>query len=342
MSRRPTISDLAKETGLSVATVDRVLNGRPNVSTRAIARVAEAAERLGYHASRLAKYRAEEASRPPAHLGFVLQKPQQAFYRDFARRIEQAVKDRPDVNGTAHIHFPDTQGIDDYAAAIEETARVSDVVAIVAPNHPRLTGLVQEISATGKPVFTLLNDLAQEYRRAYFGTDNIKVGRIAAWMLTTYLNAPGELAIFVGSGRWYGHMLRETGFQGYLRQHASDFRLLDSMVNLDTRQVTYEATLDLLNRRPDVRGIYVAGGGMEGAIEALRETRPPGRVGLVVNELTPESRAGLVDRYVIMALATPLDELCRRCVAAMVDARSDSGASGQVFLGPDVFVPESI
>ena len=36
--------------------------------------------------------------------------------------------------------------------------------------------------------------------------------------------------------------------------------------------------------------MYLAGGGMEGAISALREVRQPGQVSLVVNELTPDTR----------------------------------------------------
>lgn len=342
MARRPTLSDLAREAGLGVATVDRALNGRSNVSTRAIARVAEAAERLGYHGSGLARLRVDATARPAVRLGFILQKPGQAFYRNFAAHLETAVVARDDVRGTAVIRFPETQGIEDYEKVIETTAKGVDALALVAPNHPRLSELVAKHQRNGLPVFTLLNDLAQDSRQGYFGTDNLKVGRIAAWMLTTALRTPGELAVFVGSGRWYGHMMRETGFQSYLRQHAPDFRMLDTLVNLDTRQVTYEATLDLLNRRPDLRGIYVAGGGMEGAIEALREARPAGRVGLVVNELTPESRAALMDRYALMAIATPLDDLCRRCVAAMISASSSGSATGQVFLPPDLHVPESI
>ena len=91
------------------------------------------------------------------------------------------------------------------------------------------------------------------------------------------MHDPGKLAVFVGGYRWHGHELRETGFRSYLREYAPDFSVLDTMVNLETRQLTYEATLNLLDRNPDLRGLYCAGGGMEGAIAALRETRGAAR-----------------------------------------------------------------
>ncbi|WP_051835174.1 LacI family DNA-binding transcriptional regulator [Lacrimispora celerecrescens] len=42
------IYDVAQETGLSVSTVSRALNGYSDVSAKTRARVVEAAERLGY------------------------------------------------------------------------------------------------------------------------------------------------------------------------------------------------------------------------------------------------------------------------------------------------------
>ena len=119
--------------------------------------------------------------------------------------------------------------------------------------------------------------------------------------------------------------------------------MLDTVVNLETRQVTYGATLKLLNRQPDLRGIYVAGGGMEGAIAALREVRPAGKVALVVNELTSESRKALIDRYVTMVIATPLQELCCDLVEMMVDAVAGkpNTTPSQHFLTPQLYVPES-
>ena len=49
------------------------------------------------------------------------------------------------------------------------------------------------------------------------------------------------------------------------------FEVLDAVVNLETRQLTHEALLGVMARHPDLVGVYCAGGGMEGAIAALRE-----------------------------------------------------------------------
>jgi hypothetical protein len=174
-----------------------------------------------------------------------------------------------------------------------------------------------------------LNDFAQGVRENYVGMNNLKVGRIAASMMATAVHVPGKLAVFVGGYRWHGHELRETGFRSFIRELAPAFTILETRVNLETRQLTYEATLDLLQRHPDLRGIYLAGGGMEGAIAALREVRAPGEVALIVNELTPESRAALQDRYVVMVISTPLAALCRDLMGLMRDAVRQVRASGR-------------
>jgi LacI family transcriptional regulator len=61
MVSRPTINDLAKKAGVSVATVDRVLNRRLPVREDTAIRVVEAAEAIGYHATGLLKRRIAES-----------------------------------------------------------------------------------------------------------------------------------------------------------------------------------------------------------------------------------------------------------------------------------------
>jgi LacI family transcriptional regulator len=227
---------------------------------------------------------------------------------------------------------------------MDELAPHVDALAATAVTHVELGDAVHRFQAAGKPCFALLNDFAQGIRRSYIGLNNIQVGRIAAHMATTAVHRPGKVGIFVGGHRWHGHELRETGFRSYFREHAPQFEVLNTLVNLETRQLTYEATLDLLSRHPSLCAIYCAGGGMEGAIAALRETRKPRDVALIVNELTPESRRALTDRYVELAIGTPLARVCDDLFALARTAleSSETVFPGQHFLQPELYLPESI
>ena len=119
--------------------------------------------------------------------------------------------------------------------------------------------------------------------------------------------------------------------------------MLEAQINLETRQLTYEATQALLARHPTLRGIYVAGGGMEGAIAALREAKRPD-VALIVSAFTPESRAALATGVATMVIDTPLEKLCRALIAEMTRAALGPSEMDRValYLPPDLHVGESV
>lgn len=335
--------DVAREAGVSVATVDRVLNRRATVREATAKRVADAAHRIGYHASLLIEQRLR-TEQPPLRMGFLLQKERQAFYRTFAQELQHAVDAAVDVRGSAVLRFSASQVAADVAANLREFIGEVDVLAATAINHPLIADAVRDLGDAGIPVFSLLSDYAQDIRIGYIGLNNLKIGRVAAWMLATAMHRPDKVAVFVGGHRWHGHELREAGFRNYFREYLPACRVLDTLVNLETRELTYEATLDLLGRHPDIGGIYVAGGGMEGAIAAVEEARQPGDIALVVNELTTESRNALASRHVTMVNATPLNVLCPLLITQMQEAvLGDAGkVSGQRFLEPLIYVPESV
>jgi LacI family transcriptional regulator len=341
LARRPTAKDVAREAGVSVTTVDRAINGRAQVRPETLRKIAEAAHRIGYHGHVLFQRRLD-ASVPEMNLGFLLLKQSQEFYKNFAKEIERSVAARTDIRGTATIRFSSSQSPTEFAQLLTELGTSCDAIAATAVNDQKLDGIVHELKGRGISVFSLLNDFAQGIRKSYVGLNNMKIGRLAAWLITKTVHEPGKLAIFVGGNRWHGHDLREVGFRSFVREAGAGFAVLDTLVNLETRQLTYEATLDLLDRHPDLKGIYVAGGGMEGAIAALRERFDHPRVVLVVNELTVESRAALIDGYASMVIVTPLPELCRDLVEMMISSvnRPDDGPPGQHFLEPRVLLPE--
>ncbi|MEO1238467.1 MAG: LacI family DNA-binding transcriptional regulator [Pseudomonadota bacterium] len=341
MARRPTISDLARAAGVSTATVDRVLNGRGMVRADTAAKVLRAAEDIGFHAAALIGHRLTPV-RASLRVGFLLQKSRQAFWQDFALAAEDAARHLSVFDARAEITFLPSQSPQDAAQAIEHMAGRVDAIAGTLVSDDRVSAAVDRAQGAGVPCFALLNDFAQGVRHSYIGMNNLKVGRVAAHMIGAVLRRPGKVAVFVGGSRWHGHALRETGFRTYFREMAPEVTVLDTLINLETRQVTYEATLDLLARHPDLAGLYVAGGGMEGALAALREVRGPGEVTLVVNELTPESRAALADGYAALAIATPLESVCARVFEYAGQLMGDDAppVPSQEFLRPGLILPE--
>lgn len=322
MAKRPTIKDVAREARLSVATVNRVIAGSSNVREETGRAVAQAAHKIGYHAVGLIEQRLQP-NLPRLKIGFLLQKEKQEFYQNLTRELTQAAADFAQANCDVVVEYCHSQAPADVAEQFLKMGPKVQVLGAVAINHPTVTAAVVELKEKGVETFALLTDYAQGERLGYIGLNNLKVGRGAASMLSIAARKPGKIAIFVGGHRWHGHELREAGFRAFFRERPT-FQILETLVNLETRQLTREATLDLLERHPDIVGIYVAGGGMEGAIAALREVRAPGEVALVVNELTQDSKMALIDGYVTLINETPLPQLSRELVELMFEATKNS------------------
>ncbi len=341
MARRPGLVELAEAAGVSLATVDRALNGRERVRGDTVARIAAAARRLGHPAA--LRLSGVLADLPEVRFGVVLHKQGQDFYKAFAEELHRALGEAKGVRGKLVLEFSTSQAPSEMARLLRGMAGRCDVLAATAVNHPEVTEAVEHLRGTGMHVFSLLSEFAEGARTGYLGLDNLKHGRTAAWLMALATEGPGKLALFVGGHRWHGHELRETGFRAYLREHAPRLEVLEAMVNLETRQLTYEATLALLARHANLRGVYVAGGGMEGAIAALREARRP-EVALIVSALTADSRAALGEGVATLVLDTPLEKLCRALYATMTRAALGQGEVErlQVFLPPDLHVGESV
>lgn len=343
MAHRPTIEQVAEAAGVSVATVDRVLNKRAHVRAKTAKLVHDAALEIGFHASGLIGRRIRE-DLPEYRLGFLLLDTGATFYGAFARRLAEAVQSDPDFRGVCTVDRASPRAPDEIAAKLAAMASRCMAVGVVAPEHPAVSAAVQNLGERGVPVFALLSDFASGQRRAYVGVHNGKVGRTAAWMIANSARRPGRVAIFVGSHRFHGHEAREMGFRAYFREHAPQFSVLETLVNFEDLDVTRDAVTALVERHEDFVGCYVAGGGMEGAIEALRAMEPVRRPIMICNELTALSAAALADGIITMVLNTPIEAISREVVRLMARslAPKDPGRVADCFLPFDIHLPESI
>ena len=318
MPRRPTISDLSLASGVSVATVDRVLNRRLPVSQATAVRVAEAAEAIGFHAAGLLKKRVAET--PQRTFGFVLQKRHDAFYQALAAALVHATKTTTLVRGKPVVAFVDDLVPAAIAEKIREVGKSADALAVVAIDHPFVVEAIAEQARAGVSVLTLLSDVPGSKRAGYIGLDSARLGRIAAWTIARMAKSSGPVGVLVGTRRYRGQDLAEASFRGWFKAHAPDFRLLETLVDLEDDRIACQATLNLLARPDPPCGIYLAGGGMKGMIAALREEMQATRAIVVCNELLPVTRAALLDGVVDLVLSTPLAALAARTIDAMICA----------------------
>lgn len=340
--RRPTISDVAVAADVSVATVDRVLNARLPVREETSRKVFAAAEKIGFHGANIIRQRMM-ADMPSYSFGIILRKERQAFYQDFVSELQQAASAVKDRRIQLNMQYARSGEPGELAELILGMSGRVQAVAATGPDHHDVTTAVTALKSKGIPTFSLLTDLAQGVREAYLGTNNMKVGRSAAWMISK-VSRPGKVLLFLGGHRFHGHSLREMGFRSYMREYAPEFQVLDALINLETRRLTYEMLLDTLSRHSDLVGVYCMGGGMEGAIEALKDSNRSDQIACIVNELTPESRQALLERRLAGVFQTPLRELCSDLIATMVHTIEHGMAEspGQRFLPAHLWVPESI
>lgn len=348
MSHRPTIAAVAAAAGVSTATVDRVLNSRLPVKEATALRVIAAAERIGYHGAALMRDRVRERA-PLRRLGFCLQKRSDPFYQAFAREVADAAARQAPQRGVAVVEFIDEIDPQAIARRLASLGEASDAVAVVAVDHPHVTAAIEALAAQGKPVFTLLSDLSAPSRAGYVGVDPRHAGRTAAWAISRIARPEpdgGEVGVFVGSHRYLGQETCEIAFRSYLREHAPQFRVLDTRVNLEDEALAYEAAQELLARHPRLDGLYVAGGGVPGILRALREH--PRHVVTVCTELTAERRQALVDGVIDLVFGTPLARVSATAVAMMLRAIEQIAAGAPPMVAAqypqpfDVFTPENV
>jgi len=83
---------------------------------------------------------------------------------------------------------------------------------------------------------------------------------------------------------------------------------------------------------------------MEGAIAAARDQAEREAIAIVCNELTPKSRAGLIDGVLTAVISTPTALMANRALEAMNGAleAGPSATYSQIIIPFDIFLPTNI
>ena len=331
---RPTIRDLAGEAGLSVSTVNRVLAGAEGVRDITVRQVKDAAEKIGFYG--LGAIRSQvNAKRPKYRFGFLLLQPSRTFYKLIGTELEKCAKQFADCDVDVTIAFADDLSPQNFAAKLQELGEASDAVGVVAAVHPLVSQAVDALQQRNVPVFALISQLSATGSVNYVGHDNWKVGRTSAWTIANICKAPGKVGILVGNHRYRCQEMNESGFRSYFREYAPEFTLLEPLSTFETSAVAEEMTEKLLAEHPDLKGLFVAGGGISGVLNALRASGKAAGIVTVGHQLMENTRSGLLDGTLTMVINNPLPRFVGETLSGMIRAcKAPADAAPQTIVLP--------
>jgi LacI family transcriptional regulator len=340
MAHRATISDLAEKAGVSVSTIDRILNGREKVRAATAARVLAAAEELQFYAMPVLRERLN-IDRPRIKLGFLLQQSHRTFYQMIADALRTAADENPDPVDIIIEHIDDLspEAVSTRMLALGEKVQA---LAVVTAEHARISYAIETLAAKGVPTYGLISELTSACGTGYIGLDNWRVGRTAAWAIAGLCKRPGKVGILVGNHRYRCQELNESGFRSYCREHGSEFTLLEPLQTFEDKSIARDVTEQLLVREPDLVGLYVSGGGMVGVLDALKAAGRSRSVVTVGHEITKHTRNGLIDEDLALVMAHPISRLASDAIAQMRRDMMSAAAPSKRMIGFEIYTPENI
>lgn len=321
-TKRATVHDVARIAGVSLATVDRVLNGRPGVRPETASKVESAVRTLGFErdlsASLLARAR-------DLHVVFLIPDGGNAFMQSLAaaiaRRVRATRNDRVTLTTTPY-HALDSAALISRLDGL--AAEDTDCAVIVAPDDPAVSRAIDAATRRGIAIMTLVSDLPGSSRLHFIGIDNHAAGRTAASLLGRFVHQ-GKVALIAGSLALRDHRERYEGFAQAAAAEFPGLEIIGPLEGFDEDDATKAAALHLLDLHPDLAGIYNLGAGNAGLIAALSGDRPAGKLRVIVHERSEATREGLKSGLVDVVLDQNPDGEIRAAIAA----------ARQVALSPD-------
>ena len=284
MTHRFPIKEIARQAGLGTATVDRVVNGRSNVSPETKQRVSIALRELEAQEAQLV------ANGRRVFLDVLAEAPKR-FSREIQRAAETALLSFPTATIRVRFQFQEIMSEAETLASLERIAkRGSHGICLKARDTPALHGMVETLTRSHIPVYTLVTDLPGSSRKGYFGLDNAQAGRIAAYLISQSL-PKGVVTVLTSRSQesFRGETDRLSAFREVLLSRNPRVQFIDASGGAGMTMATGKSLDNRLAEGHTVSAVYSIGGGNDAILQKLAEYRQQPDV-FVAHDLDRENR----------------------------------------------------
>ncbi|MBR0690449.1 LacI family DNA-binding transcriptional regulator [Bradyrhizobium manausense] len=341
-----TLKDIAREAGVSLATVDRVLHNRPGVRPDTVRRVQETIARNSFQphvaAAELARGRARR-------FAFVMPLGSNPFMQQIQAYLSEMSAWLSARRLSIEMVITDVFDPSVLAASLEELAGGNyDGVAVVALDHPSVRAAINDLVDAGGKVVTLVSDVPSSRRHHYVGIDNIAAGRTAGALIGRlvrpgYGSSPGKIAIIAGSQSLRDHAERIFGFNQVMASEFSHLDILPLLEGRDEDDRSEQLISQLLGEHPDIIGLYNVGAGTQGVAKALTEAGRDKQIVFIAHDLTAMTRKLLLQGTLDVAISQNPGHEARAAVRVLLSlARNEPILSEQEKIRIDILMRDNL
>src|ERR1700723_967787 len=283
---RSGIHQIAELANVSIGTVDRALHGRNGIRESTRRRILEIARQIGYTPNLAA--RALSTSKTGARIGVCIPREIRFFYDqlwsgvlDEARRLAQL--------GVQFEYRPvPTLGEDD-TKALKELLKADVNGIIVTAGNPRgLLPLINEAEEKGVRVVCVSTDAPESRRSSIVCVEPWLNGHIAGELMGKFVPPQSKVAVVAGMLTALDHRKKTDGFSDAFPRYCPDGEIVSILEGHEDEDESFQKTLDLLGREPQLAGIYWNTVNCLPVCRALGARQLAGKVRLITTDLFAE------------------------------------------------------
>jgi LacI family transcriptional regulator len=313
--------EIAALAGVSVSTVDRVLNERDTASVRTREKVVQAARELGVPRV------LPETRHGLQHIDIVLPDNRTPFFQRLNLALQRGIA-MLDKRLVVHRLWTPEQDETALVRAIGPRRYRRQALIVAAPDTPGVRQALQQARERGEHVTMVVTRVDQVPQADYVGIDNHAAGRTAGYLLGRLCQREGRVLILSSRRDYLGHIERSSGCRELLAQQFPHLSCdLDVTETHDDADKCYWALRQALQEKGPVVGLYNTGAGSPGIMAALQRFASE-KVCWVTHEISDDHRQYLAQGMLDVVIDQDPDTQAIRALQNVVAALDLAPATG--------------
>ena len=283
--RKSGIPLIAEIAGVSIGTVDRALHGRPGINPRTLKQVLKVAREIGYTPNVTA--RALSIGKR-VRIGVCVPRELAYFYDEMWAGIRDEA-DRYTNHGVEFIFRPVPElGRGERSAFGRLQASGVDGIILTPGNPDFITPLIDIAEREGTRVVCVSTDAPMSRRSSVVCIEPRLNGLIAGELMADFVPRGSKVAILTGMLRTIDHRDKAEGFTASFRELSQGGTVVEVVEAHEHPNESFRKTRKLLERVPDLAGIYVNTVNCLPVCQALAREGRAGLVRVIATDLFRE------------------------------------------------------